>query len=74
MRLSTILMRYRLTSPLVVLPVGSEVPITLPVGTEIERDDFRKTVGLTEVFVDGKRLTVMVHDLDAGTEPVGETG
>lgn len=67
-------MKYRLITPLTVIPVGSKDPITLPIGTEIERDDFRQVVGLTEVFLRGKRLTVTAQDLERSAVPLSEAG
>ena len=61
---------YRLTRPIVVLPVKSTQVITLPVGTLIEGDDSPAAVEITDVFLDGRRVSVMVRHLLDGTELV----
>ena len=53
---------YRLDSPLVGIPIGTIEPITIPTGTVVEKDDFLKTVGLTEVLLNGRRVTLLAHD------------
>ena len=66
------MMTYRLTKPLVCIPLGRKEPITLPVGTEVEKDDFLKTVGLTEVLLNGKLVTVFVQEFLESTKTLGE--
>ena len=54
---------YRLSRPLVATYFGSAEPITLPAGAEIERDDFMQAAGLADVWLNGKRITIMVKEL-----------
>ena len=68
------MLTYRLAEPLVVIPVGSKEAITLPIGTVLEKDDYLATVGLMEVLLDGKRVTVMVQDFFNSAKAVDEAG
>ena len=57
---------YRLNRPLVGIPLGTKTPITVPAGTLVEQDGYLQSVGLTVVFIDGRRVTVMSQDFLAG--------
>lgn len=62
------MLTYRLTRSIAALPLGSTQVIFLPAGTLIKRDDFLTAVGITDVFLDGRRISVIVQDLIEGSE------
>ena len=61
---------YRLTHPIIALPARGTDVITLPVGTLIERDNFSAGSGITDVFLDGKRVSVIGQHLLDGSQLV----
>lgn len=65
---------YRLSKPLLGVPVGQTSVVTIPPGAEIERDDFLQQAGLTVVVWAGHRVTVSILDLHAQSELAGEGG
>lgn len=62
------MLTYRLTRSIAALPLGSTQVISLPAGTLIKRDDLLTAVGITDVFLDGRRISVIVQDLIEGSE------
>lgn len=60
---------HQLTKSRVVTPIGATQPITLPLGTRVQRDDFLQAAGLADVFLNGQRITVMTLDLLEDTIP-----
>jgi hypothetical protein len=55
---------YRLTKLVVGFVSGTKQVVTIPAGALIDRDHFLAAVGITSVVWQGKRIAVMILDLD----------
>ena len=62
---------YRLTKPVIGLPVGGDLVITIPVGSVVEVDPFLALVGLTVVHWNERRVTVTIQEIRESSKPVG---
>ena len=65
---------YRLKQPVIGRIAGMNEIVALPVGSLVQRDYFLASVGLIDVKVDGKEVTVFVQDLLGHGELVSDAG
>jgi len=69
-----VMSRHRLNAPLVGIPVGGSLVVTIPAGAIVEDDSFLAAVGLTVVTWAGRRVTVSILDLKDKADPQPDVG